>query len=688
MNHNAPVQLINLAPGYQALVFDAPATANLLDRRTLATLASCLLQLERHPPQGLLLISNKAHFILGADIKEFLPAFAGPHHQLVSWLEQTRILFNQLEDISCPTAALLQGHVLGGGTELALACDYRLATADTLMGLPETRLGILPGFGGCVRLPRLIGLDPALAWILEGTPRPAAQLLAEGAVDGICATTDLQQAGLTLLTRASTGELDWRARRPARLQPLALPVSEQQLTLQLARQHLASAPAQGEAPARAIEALAASLNQPRAAAQQTEQHHFLELCPRPQTRHLIGHFLSLQAQQRQRPTRNVSSLSLVGGGLMGQDLADWALERGLQVRLYEADPARRATLAESLAQRWQSLPAAGQAARWQHLHLLEQPEQLADSPWVLEAIDEELAAKQALWQTLESLLPEPALLVSTTSSLGIAPQARGLRHPERLAGMHFSQSLVELVLPAAMAAAQRQPLMDLIRQLGKVPLQVADGPGFLVNRLLFAYLAAFLELVASGISPYRLDSLMTQQFGWPQGPAALIDEMGLANARQILCQLTSQLSDRFARPATDPLSTHLQAGRGGRHQGAGFYRYAHGQPIPDPAWLDDTLKVPPDDSLTLPLLLPLLEEAALCLEENVVASPTELDEAMRLGAGFPAFRGGPCAYLDDYGLARLLDEVDALALTHPRYRHPALRRRQALTEPRYYPEAP
>ncbi len=692
MNHAAPVQLLTLEQGYQALVFDAPGAVNLLSQATLTVLEDYLHRLSACPPRGLLLYSKKAHFILGADIKEFLPAFAGPHHLLVQWLVQARTLFNQLEDLPCPTLALLQGHVLGGGAELALACDYRLAAPDTLMGLPETRLGLLPGFGGCVRLPRLIGLDAALAWILEGTPRPATQLLGEGAVDGICPIPTLLPAGLTLLGRANSGELDWQARRPIRRQPLALPVSEQQLTLRLARQRLALAPAQGEAPTQALEALAESLNQPRAAAQQTEQDHFLRLCRRPQTRHLIQHFLCQQAHHR-RPTQanTVPSLGLVGGGAMGLALAEKALAQGLRVQLYEAEPRQRAALPELLATRWQGLSTADQASRWQQLRLLEQPAQLAGCQLVLEAIAEDLAAKQALWHTLEPFLPAQALLLSTTASLGIAPQACGLRHPERLAGLHFCEpesphSLVELVFHAALPETQRQQVAELARQLGRMPIQVADGPGFLVNRLLFAYLAAFLELVAGGISPYQLDDLMTRQFGWPQGPARLLDDMGLANARRIMQQLSRGISARFTPPQSDPLSTLLQAGRDGCHQGAGFYRYVHGHAKTDPAWAADGDNLPTEAALCVQLLLPLLEEAALCLEEKVVAGPAELDEAMRLGAGFPAFRGGPCAYLDDYGLARLLGEAEALALPHPRHRHPALSRRLALAEPRYYPE--
>ncbi len=695
------------------LRFDAPGTVNTLNSATLQDLDAALDCLDQAPGvQGLLLTSGKPHFILGADIHEFLDLFALPDAELHAWLARIHTTFNRLEARPYPTLALLRGHVLGGGCECVLTSDFRLADPSVNIGLPETRLGIMPGFGGTVRLPRLIGTDNALETIIRGRSYSAAEAQRLGLLDGVVAPDRLLDAGYRLLREAWQGRLDWQARRRSRQQPLRLPAQEaelcfataQAMTLRETRGHY-------PAPLQAIQTIKAAASMGPEAALRQERDDFVPLTRTPQAEAMVGTFLNDQqvktlAKQAAGTAPQVRQLAVLGAGIMGGGIACQAASRGLAVRLKDIAP--------------EALQLGMQEAGRLLAHELERGRLDAttlatilgrirpgldysgfDEPdLVIEAVVERPDIKRQVLQEVEAQLSDTAILVSNTSTLPISQLATGLRRPAQFCGMHFfnpvqRMPLVEVIRGAQTSQATLSRVMAAALALGKVPILIHDGPGFFVNRVLFAYFAGFNLLLADGVDPYLIDRIMTQQFGWPMGPAQLLDVVGLDTAHHAAQVMAEGIPERMAASAPQAISLLWQAGRLGQKRGLGFYRHAtdahgHHSTQPDPQ-LADCLPAlrhpaaPTPDEIQARLLIPLLNEVVRCLEEAIIGSPAEADMALLLGLGFPAFRGGPCRQLDQQGLAAFIAQADGYQALGPLYHVSDGLRERARRGDRYYP---
>lgn len=695
--------------GFHELVFSAPGPINKLDRETLLALHLAITQLERTTDlAGLLIRSNKSDFILGADITEFLSMFSWPEAALAAWLADINALFCRLEALPCPTICLLQGQVLGGGCELALCADFRIATPDTQIGLPETRLGIMPGWGGSVRLPRLIGRDPALEWIVSGLPHPATEALHCGAVDTLVEPGQLQAIGEQMLRSARAGQLDWQARRSRKRSPLRLAESESTLSIETAQAQLSSEIASHyPAPLRALTSLTHSDQLDFDVALRIEREHFISLAKTPQATALIGNFLherdiKHQAKAMAAPAI-VRQMAIIGAGIMGSGIARQSARQHIQVHLQDL---HAETLQASLTDtaRWLSREVDQQrtssltlAQTLSCLHSQLNYGGFEQVDLALETVTEQVELKRAVLLKIEQALSPHAMLASNTSTIPIGLLASGLQRPEQFCGLHFfnpvhKMSLVEVIRGPETADATLSRACQYALTLGKIPVLVGDGPGFFVNRVLFAYFAAFRLLLADGIDPYRIDRVM-EQFGWPMGPAWLLDVVGLDTAHQAAGIMAQSFPNRMAIAGPDPIEQLFQSGHYGQKNGRGFYLYrpdAHGtiQKRPDSNWSlhwpHHTDGVLPDVDIEARLLLPLLFETLLCLQEGIIASPAAADLALRHGLNFPAFRGGPFRFMEQTGLKHLVHQADRLAALGPLYRVPNELRYRAAKKQHFY----
>ena len=700
--------------GIAELCFQAPGAINKFDLHTLGQLDQALQALYATPDlKGLLLTSGHDAFIVGADIKEFLSLFALPTEALSHWLTYANRIFNRLEDLPVPTLSAINGYALGGGCECLLATDFRLADTQARIGLPETKLGIMPGFGGTVRLPRLIGADPAMTMIATGQDKRAHDALALGLVDAVVAPEHLQAAALNMLNAAINGELNWQQRRAQKKAPLALNTTEATMSFSTAKAMVAhKAGPHYPAPMTAIHTIEAAAGCERDEALAIENTYFVPLTKTDAAQALVGIFLNDQyikglakhAAQSGMPTRHAMVLGagIMGGGIAYQsarkgvpvilkDIRTEALDLGMQeaAKLLNKQLARGRMDGITMAQILASIHPT--------LHYAD-----ADSvDVVVEAVIEDPAIKASVLSEVEAHVREDTVITSNTSTIPITLLSQALSRPENFCGMHFfnpvhRMPLVEIIRGPHTSDATLQRVVAYAAKMGKSPIVVNDCPGFFVNRVLFPYFAGFSRLLQDGADFTAVDRIMEHQFGWPMGPAYLLDVVGIDTAHHAQQVMAKGFPERMAIPAHDPLDALFQAQRFGQKSGAGFYRYTLDRKgKPKKAYDPDTLSLlaitqgEPHtfDKATViaRMMIPMINEVVRCLEEGIIASPAEADMALVYGLGFPPFHGGPFRYLDTMGLAEYVALADRYAHLGPIYQVPDGLRAKAAQGDTYYP---
>ena len=618
-------------------------------------------------------------FIAGADIGELL---ALPDAAAATRLNVTvHALFDRFAALPVPTVAVIDGACLGGGTEFALACGHRVATdhAKTRIGLPEVTLGIIPGWGGTQRLPRLIGAEAALPAMVSGRPLSAPEAAQAGLVDR-CVDRDGLQAAIA--------ELRADPPMPAAPPDLMPPVSdalaaEVEAGIRRGRLHPA-------APLAALRAVRAAAGKPLAEGLALERKAFAECLSSNAGRNLMTLFFSRNLLRRERfglddaRPRPVARAAVLGAGVMGGGIA-WALSNaGLPVTMKDvaAQPLQRG--AAAAAGMYRNLVARGRLteADAEERQRLITPTtafgaEFAGTDLVVEAVSEDEALKTRVLAELEEQVGPDTVIASNTSSLPLQRLAAALRRPERFLAMHFFNPVdrMPLVEIAAVPATSRDALagaVELARRLRKTPVVVRPRPGFLVNRILFPYLMEAARVLADGGDWQALDRDLVA-WGMPMGPFRLMDEIGLDVTVNIARSLAASFDARMAPPPFLPLL--VERGAVGRKGGAGtgFYRYA-GR---DTAAEEDSVAAavsatssaagfgagnaarPPGGADGVGRCLAMLvNEAARCLAERIVDRPLYLDLALLLGIGFPDHRGGVLRYADQYGLPRLVEQME------------------------------
>lgn len=666
--------------GIAVLTFDRPnSSANVFDVPTLNELDTYLALLEvRSEVKGVLLVSAKPKiFIAGADLNSF--AGATPD-QLASIVDLGHRVFTRLERLNVPSVAAINGVCLGGGCEIALACDWRVAAMDKAVkiGLPETQLGILPAWGGSVRLPRLIGLPQALGLILTGRQLVAQQALKLGVVDEMAHPEYLLDTARSLFER---GKRRGRQSRGGVMNNVLLrPV----VAAKARKDVLAKTRGHYPAPLKALEVCAGSLGKSLEQGLALERAAFLELVQTPACRSLMGiFFLQERAKKTKAPDgaegtgRKVQRVAVIGAGVMGAGIAQWAAARGYPTLLKDVSPdalAKGLKAAEKIftdAAKRRKLTPAEATAGLDRITPVHDDVPLRGVDLVVEAAVEKLELKQRIFQQLEARVPAHTILATNTSALSIDAIAAGLADPGRVVGIHFfnpvhRMQLVEIVRGPRTSGVALDTVVTWVKSIGKLPVLVKDSPGFLVNRILLPYMVEAVRIFHEGVSPERIDKIMLD-FGMPMGPARLTDEVGLDVAQHVAVDLQNRLPK--AVPITDTLERMIAQGWLGKKSGTGFYvfpktkgakeevnqRFTEFQTPGLARWQDDAI-------LQDRMVLVMVNEAARTLEEGVVGAPEDVDFGMIFGTGWAPFRGGPLRYADAIGLHEVVRRLEKLQM--------------------------
>ncbi|MDI7662294.1 fatty acid oxidation complex subunit alpha FadB [Cronobacter universalis] len=704
-----------LEDGIAELVFDAPGSVNKLDTATVASLGHALEVLEKqHDLKALLLRSEKAAFIVGADITEFLSLFQVPAEQLSQWLHFANSVFNRLEDLPVPTLCAINGYALGGGCECVLATDFRLATPDARIGLPETKLGIMPGFGGSVRLPRLLGADSALEIIAAGKDITADAALKVGLVDAVVKPEKLIEGALRMLRQAIDGELDWQARRQPKLEPLRLSKIEATMSFTIAKgMVMQTAGKHYPAPMTAVKTIEAAAGLGRDEALALENKSFVPLARSSEARALVGIFLNDQyvkgiAKKLTKETETPKQAAVLGAGIMGGGIAYQSAWKGVPVIMKDINE-KSLTLGISEASKLlnkqlergkiDGLKLANVIAT---IHPTLDYAGFERVDVVVEAVVENPKVKKAVLAETEEKVRPDTVIASNTSTIPISELASVLKRPENFCGMHFfnpvhRMPLVEVIRGEKTSDATIAKVVAWASKMGKTPIVVNDCPGFFVNRVLFPYFAGFSQLLRDGADFRQIDKVMEKQFGWPMGPAYLLDVVGIDTAHHAQAVMAAGFPQRMQKDYRDAIDALFEAGRFGQKNGKGFYAYqedSKGKPrkVQDDA-VDSLLaevsqpkRAFSDEEIAARMMIPMVNEVVRCLEEGIIASPAEADMALVYGLGFPPFHGGAFRWLDTQGSAKYLDMAQRYQHLGPLYEAPAGLRDKAGHNAPYYPQ--
>ncbi|WP_299774226.1 fatty acid oxidation complex subunit alpha FadB [uncultured Pseudoteredinibacter sp.] len=640
--------------------------------------------------KGLLVTSGKDVFIVGADISEFGNNFSESEENIAAGvLETNKSVFNVIEDLPFPSVACVNGFALGGGLEMALTCDYRVMSTAAKIGLPETKLGIIPGFGGTVRLPRVIGADNAIEWIASGKEQRADAALKAGAVDAVVEPAKLKEVGIAMLEQAVAGKLDYKAKRQEKLQPLQLNDIEMMMSFETSKAFVAGqAGPHYPAPVTAIKVMQKAAKLDRDGALAEEAKGIAKLAKTEVAKNLVGLFLGDQELAKtgktwaKKSTAKVEKAAVLGAGIMGggiayqsalkgtpiimKDIAQDGIDLGLSeaTKLLSTRVKRGRMTAEQMAG---VLNAIDPALSYEGM-------ETADI--VVEAVVENPKVKHAVLAETETKLKEGAVLTSNTSTISISYLAEALKRPEDFCGMHFfnpvhKMPLVEVIRGEKTNDEAVARTVAYALAMGKKPVVVNDCPGFLVNRILSPYMGAFMGLVKEGADFVQIDKVM-EKFGWPMGPAYLCDVVGIDTGVKAGAVMREGFPTRMSADYKSASEVLFEAGRYGQKNDAGYYKYEldrrgrQKKVADETVWdlLADHVDARQDfdaETIVDRLMIPMCLEAVRCLEEGIADSANDVDMSLIYGVGFPPFRGGALHYIDDMGVAEFVARADKYA---------------------------
>lgn len=633
------------------LLFDKhEASTNVFSRETVEELRAELGALAADVPRGVVIGSAKSSgFIAGADVTEFQD-LTSPE-QVVAGARAGQAMCQQVEDLPCPTVAAINGFALGGGLELALACDYRVASEsyERSIGLPEVQLGFNPGWGGTVRLVQLLGAPQALDLMLTGRSVSAVEASKIGLVDKVTAADSLDDAAVAILQERP------RAQRPSlyiRLLNLALvrPWLARSIRTRVRKR---ANPEHYPAPFAMID-LWQRYGASGQEAYEAEARSIGELLISRTSKNLVRVYFLRERLKKLAPKQDrVQHVHVIGAGVMGGDIASWCALRGLDVTLQDremryVEPA----LARAKKLFAKRLRGPGQAAAAEErLKVDLDAAEIGSADIVIEAIIEDLAAKQSLFQGLESKISDTAILATNTSSITLEEIAAPFAEPQRFVGLHFFNPVSRLPLVEVIKGEQTSEdtlvrALSFAIQIGKLPLPCRSAPGFVVNRILAPYMLEALRAHEEGIALETIDTA-AEEFGMPTGPIELADRVGLDIALHVTEILGSE--------APAMLRRKIEAGDLGAKTGRGFYEFENSRPKKRSAF------APPDDELKDRLILALVNEAMACYEDGVVEELDLLDAGVIFGTGFAPFRGGPINYARERGIGNVIQRLEYLA---------------------------
>lgn len=697
------------ADGIAVVVFDRPGeSVNKFDSQTVAELAAAAAAIATDQSvRGVLVTSGKSVFIVGADIFEFVSQFSQPQSAIRTHVSKQNEAFSAFANLPVPTATLINGLALGGGFEMALATDARILSAHAQVGLPEVSLGLFPGFGGTVRLPRLVGHGNAIDWICSGRQQNSARALAVGAVDEVVAPDALLEAGYARL-RGMIESGDWRQKRIKRGGPFDLDPA----AASAARSKLARTAALQPAAMAAVELLDRAAGIEVGPALELEASAFAQIARTQAASAMIQLFVNDQQLRKRarayaRAARRVERAAVLGAGIMGGGIAFTSASRGVPIVMKDiAQKQLDAGMAEAdrlLGRQVETKRLTGEQAREvrQAIDPTLDYQRFNAVQVVVEAVVENLEVKKRVLAEVERHVHPETIIASNTSSLSISALAQSLERPENFAGMHFfnpvpAMPLVEIIRGPQTGDDAVATVVAYASMMGKTPVVVRECPGFLVNRILTPYMFGFLRAVADGADYQQVDHVM-EEFGWPMGPAHLQDVIGMDTLDHVLEVISAGYPARMRMDFPNGVRALVEKNRLGQKSGSGWYRYesdASGKrlKLADPALepILGTLRAKgrgaiTDTEILNRLMLPLMLEAVLCLSERIVETPAEVDSSLVLGLGFPRHVGGPLKYIDWLGAAEVVRLCDSLSFLGPLYAPPTLLRENARKGISFYP---
>ncbi len=656
----------------------------------MARLREVIAELSKSSYKAVIFKSNKPKiFIAGADIDEIKVMTS--KEQFEKAVAAGQEIFNQLEDLPMPTIAAVHGACAGGGCEFIMACDYRIASDDnsTKIGLPETKLGILPGFGGCIRMPRILGLANAFDIILAGKLVPAAKAGKIGLVDQVVHPAILMEQAVKM-AREVIAEGGKKRRKTFQAKDLVTkflesPLGRSVVYSQARKGVLKMTHGHYPAPLKVIEVVSRTYGSSnREKSMQIERSAFVECATMDISKNLIHVYDLTEMVKKQSGVtgvqvkpKDVRAIGILGAGTMGGGIAYIAADKGIEARMKDINFDAIGKGLKHARDLW------GKALKKKRLNKYEFQQKMdkisgtvdysgfGNLDVVVEAIVEDMEIKKkVIAETAKNMRPD-AIIATNTSSLSVTEMSQGHPRPEFFAGMHFfnpvdKMPLVEVIRGEKTSDETIATIFELSKRLGKMPVVVKDGPGFLVNRLLLPYMAEAAFLLQEGMDIEKVDKAYVKEFGMPMGPFALMDEVGLDVCIKVLKIFKKAFGSRVEMaPCMEKLE---KSGRLGKKNGKGFYKYEDGRRAGvDESIYSDLGLSSPSNPLNMKECLErgvfaMINECSLALlEDHIVESPHEVDLAMIMGTGFPPFRGGLLKYADAIGSSYIVDQLEVYA---------------------------
>ena len=662
---------------------------------------------------GMILTSGKGVFVAGADITEFLGYFAAPDAELAAMLDRVNAMFNRLEELPFPSVCAINGEAQGGGFEVCLAADFRVMVPGARVGLPEVKLGIMPGWGGSVRLSRLIGVDNAVEWMCTGASKKAADALKDGAADAVVAEDHLMEAAKAIIAQVKDGAIDLAARRALKTGPLMLSELERTMAIESAKGVVgAKAGPHYPSPLTIIDTVAKHGTKSRDEALPIESKAFVKLAKTDVAESLVGIFLNDQqlkriAREQTKAADTVGRAAVLGAGIMGGGIAYQSASNGVPIVMkdireeaIQAGLDEAGTLLGKQVMRGKMKPEGVPKVLNAIVPALSYGE-FGGVDLVVEAVVENAKVKQSVLAEVESHVGDDAIIATNTSTISVNLLASALKRPENFCGMHFfnpvhRMPLVEVIRADSSSERAIATTVAYAQAMRKTPIVVNDCPGFLVNRILFAYFGGFNRLVADGGQISVIDKAM-ERFGWPMGPAYLLDVVGLDTGKHAAAVMAEGFPDRMGSDGDTVIDAMFAAERFGQKNDKGFYRYeldkrGKQKKLPDEAGDRVVASVQKDgpkefspEEIVDRLMVPMCIEAARCLEDDIVGTAAEVDMGLVYGIGFPPFRGGALKHVDKIGLAAFCEKADALRDLGALYEPTARMREMASSGETFHP---
>ncbi|GAB3106843.1 fatty acid oxidation complex subunit alpha FadB [Aestuariicella hydrocarbonica] len=703
-----------LEAGIAELNFDLQGeSVNKFDSTTVSELGEAITALENTEGlKGVLATSGKGVFIVGADISEFVPLFELDPAATGEHLTKNNSNLNRLEDLGVPVVVAINGFALGGGLEFCLACDFRIASATAKVGLPEAKLGLIPGWGGTVRLPRLAGADVAIEWIASGKDQKAEAALKAGVVDGVVAPEALRDAALNVLQQCIDGKLDYATRRAQKKAPLQLNTIESMMAFETSKAFVAAqAGANYPAPVIAVKCMQKAAGMVRDEALEVEKEGFIKVASTDAAKALVGLFLSDQVIAKnakgweKKADKKIAQAAVLGAGIMGGGIAYQSALKGTPIKMKDI---AQAGLDLGMSEANKLLSKQVNRGRMtpdkmgQILSAIDPTlsyESFDSVDMVVEAVVENPKVKHAVLADVEKHVSDDTIIASNTSTISITHLAEAMQRPENFCGMHFfnpvhAMPLVEVIRGEKTSDKAVARTVAYANAMGKKAIVVNDCPGFLVNRVLFPYFAGFAGLVRDGADFQKVDKVM-EKWGWPMGPAYLLDVVGIDTGSHAEHVMAEGFPDRMAKSYKTAADVMFENERYGQKNGKGFYSYEkdkRGKPkkVATQEAYDLIAPVAADskdfdnEEIIARMMIPMATEMARCLEENIVGSAAEADMALIYGIGFPPFRGGIFRWIDSIGIEKFVELSDKYKHLGKLYEATDAQREMAAAGKKYY----